>query len=89
MENNEIMVTNEEVIENTFEEEIEAEEVSSDRLGLGMGIGAIATLAGIFIHKKVIKPLWAKHKAKKEAKAAESNAEDNIVEADFEPVENN
>lgn len=75
MENNEIMV-NEEVMETV-------EEVTSNAHGNGLviaAVGAAVVGAGYLIGKKIVKPMIAKHKAKKELE--KSQQEDAIITDD-------
>ena len=81
METNEIMTTNESVID---EVTTEIANVDSGKAGKIVA-GAVATvLVGGLIYKFVVKPLVAKHKAKKEAKANEVIECDNYDECDVE-----
>lgn len=74
---NEVMF-NEEVVG----EVVEATEIANcdSKKGLiAIGLG-LAALGGVLLYKKVIKPIRAKRKAKKEAKVIEADYEETIVE---------
>ncbi|MEG1523875.1 MAG: hypothetical protein RR475_02490 [Clostridia bacterium] len=79
METEEIMVTG---------EDIEAEEFADAGLGKGVkiavGVGFLAGLVGYLGYKFVGKPLWAKIKAKRAAKKADSNEDDIFNGLDLE-----
>lgn len=82
METNEIMTTNEEAIVEVAEEITTADSGKAMKVVAGVGL---TVLAGTVIYKFVVKPLVAKAKAKKEAKA---KSEDAIYECeDFDEVE--
>jgi hypothetical protein len=76
METNEIMTTNEAVIEEVTEEIANADSGKAMKIAAKVGL---AVLAGVAIYKFAVKPLVAKAKAKKEAKA---RTEDDIYECD-------
>ena len=83
METNEIMTMNEEVIEEVTTEIAEAD--SGKAMSVIAGVG-LAVLAGTVIYKFAVKPLVAKAKAKKEAKARAEIIEGDFVE-DYDEVE--
>lgn len=66
MENTTEIMKNEEVIETTTEELAEATTGKGLKIVAGIGIGV---LAGFAIYKYIAKPIYAKIKNKKEAKA--------------------
>ena len=78
MENTEIMTTNEEVMDVT--EEL-AETTSGKALKVIAGVGLVV-LAGALVYKYVAKPIGAKVRAAKEAKAKVE-----VIEGDFEECE--
>ncbi len=66
--------------------EAEAEEAGMST-GMAMAIGGLVTAGLIFVGKKAVtggKKLWAKRKAKKAEQAA---AKEDVIDAEFEPVE--
>ena len=76
-----------EVIEGTDLIPIEAEEEAGMSTGMAMAIGGLVTAGLIFVGKKAVtggKKLLAKRKAKKAEQAA---AKEDVIEAEFEPVE--
>lgn len=82
METNEIMTTNEEVIEEVTEEIANAGSRKAIKVVAGVGL---TVLAGVAIYKFAVKPLIAKAKAKKEAAAkTDLNDYDDYVECDVE-----
>lgn len=86
MNENEIMTKNEEVIE---EPEVIEEERSQMSPGVAMLIGSGLTLAGIAVVKKG-KKVWAKIKAKKNAKNDDgSNTEEKVIDVNFEETSEN
>lgn len=72
METNEIMTTNEEVIDEVTEEIATAD--SGKTLNVIAGIG-LAVLGGVLVYKYAIKPIVAKIKAKKEEQARSESIE--------------
>ena len=86
METNEIMRTNEEVMTEVTGEIAEA---GSGKSGKTVAIVAGTVLGGVLLYKFVVKPLMAKHKAKKEAKAMANEVIDceNFEECDCEVTE--
>lgn len=77
MENNEIIMENEQVMDEVVD--IATTEGSGKDLLLVAGIGAGVIVGGILIYKKVVKPLIAKAKKKKE--------QDVVIEADCTELE--
>lgn len=65
MENNEIMTNNEEIVETTADEIVEA---GNESFKIIAGVG-LAIIAGICIYKYIAKPTMVKFKAKRNAKA--------------------
>ena len=77
---NEMMI-NEEVIEGVAEVD-----TGSSKKGLiALGIG-VAVLAGVLVYKKVVKPIRAKRKAKKENTEIEAEFEETVDQEDSEEI---
>lgn len=81
---NEQVIMNDEVVENVAENATKeiATSKSAKIAKTAVGVG-LATLVGVVIYKKVIKPIAAKIKAKK---AAKNNAVADVVEIEDEPI---
>lgn len=84
METNEIMTTNEEVIDVVAEEIANADSGKAMKAVAGVGL---TVLAGAMIYKFVVKPLVAKAKAKKEEATMFEVIDEDLVDHDDE-VEN-
>lgn len=81
MEENNIMTTDEALneVEEVYTEE--AVDNGKNGLGVGMAIGGLITLGGMFAYKKIIKPLVKKLKDKKEVLIKPEKPETIIVDA--------
>lgn len=72
------IMNNEEVYEITEEEEV-VDQKSHKGL-VAIAVAGAAALVGTIAYKKIVKPLIAKRKAKKELEASDDCDEDNVVE---------
>lgn len=84
MEENNIM-TNEEV---SYDNDVTYTDESTDTEGKGFGwgtlVGAAVAVGSIFAYKKIVKPLAAKIKSKKEVEVKSKNK--NVIDVDAEDV---